>query len=1243
MLNQYSNIDQILNSKESLNARRLDSVDYELLDYPDYRISYNAQLNSTTSQKVEFHVYSNDTWITGNHSIQASSLSPNIRDTETDTFITFPFASLDIDLYSEFNSLGLTAGNFRIVLNFFENLIGSYNNQYLKVSEISPDRTEVKLTLIDKNNQSALTQLVNYIDDVKQTQLNDNIVNPNVTETYLLNFSQNNCIQFVNSVVVGEHLYVKLLNPLPLDINLKFKCWVVKEKKLPYIDTVEITPEILLSSQTTLAGPNWQANTNATDISTETDLKSWNDLLGSSIQTSQQIIDSYFSGSLSGIDLNIDYSDFNNFIFYSSATERLANFRYKLGLIETYTSQSAVISNINSAVSTTNANDFTQLKTNLISGFDEFEKYLYYESSSILFTHDQYNSIDVNVSELTGSYIQPAPKSNSTKPYSLMSVTSSNFVNWYDSLYNSAELYDSYNTNILTNGIPEFIKFDSNNSDMNIFVNMLGHHFDILYTYIRYLTKMYNRDEHPKRGVPNELLFQVAKQFGWNLSIGNQGSNLWEYLFGTDEQGIPVTGSLSVGDPAVSKRDTTYGIWRRIVNNLPLLLKSKGTKRSIRALLSCYGVPQSMISINEYGGPRIIRAPIYETNEFNYALDLINNTAGTVTVDYTKPIRSVELRFRTDNVLTNPSVPSTMNLYSIGGNNVTIDFNSGTLGTLRINTTASGQIECFDGEYINTLLRSGSNGTLELLAQRSKYGKIITTVSASVTGSLPNTGTVSLGLAPGGNAGNRLQGQLQELRLWTSSLDINPFSNHTKAPGAYDGNSDAYEELVARFPLNDKINHNLTSSLQGVEPNSSNISASFVGWSSNEPYNSQEEIYYYDAISVGNDTLDDNKIRIESNNLISGLSPDSRAEQSQFDKAPLDSSRLGIFYSPQTMINDDIIAQLGFVNLEDYIGDPADQDANSYSALKKFSETYWKKYSEKSNINEYLRVFSLFDLSFFGQIEQLLPARVNKITGLLIQPTLLERSKDSTKTGYLQRSNETYDANLIVSTETQNITSSYEFIESDLIVNSENQNILSGSVANNYVAYLTSSTSYTATPYSYNIIYRYSGSWVTGSNPYWESEAILPTITGSRVSSIFKTMIQSSSTTPSSGGGYGSGTYGSSTYGSSGAVSSGVTQYFNLTGSFAEVQDFSPIGMENARFNGSKLIGKDFNIEPTRFTGNFKTIDGGPVVEFSEVNPNNITVSTPSSEGSFKVEKIRERKSRKRKRRSGEEPEEFFK
>ena len=53
-----------------------------------------------------------------------------------------------------------------------------------------------------------------------------------------------------------------------------------------------------------------------------------------------------------------------------------------------------------------------------------------------------------------------------------------------------------------------------------------------------------------------------------------------------------------------------------------LLLKSKGTKRSIQALLSCYGIPQSLMTINEYGGPRLDRAPLYEKLNFGKQLTL---------------------------------------------------------------------------------------------------------------------------------------------------------------------------------------------------------------------------------------------------------------------------------------------------------------------------------------------------------------------------------------------------------------------------------------------------------------------------------------------------------------------------------------------------------------------------------------------------------------------------------------------
>ena len=41
----------------------------------------------------------------------------------------------------------------------------------------------------------------------------------------------------------------------------------------------------------------------------------------------------------------------------------------------------------------------------------------------------------------------------------------------------------------------------------------------------------------------------------------------------------------------------------RLINNLPYILKTKGTKNSVRALLNCYGIPQSFFKVQEFGGP----------------------------------------------------------------------------------------------------------------------------------------------------------------------------------------------------------------------------------------------------------------------------------------------------------------------------------------------------------------------------------------------------------------------------------------------------------------------------------------------------------------------------------------------------------------------------------------------------------------------------------------------------------------
>lgn len=1172
MLTQYKNTDLFKKNGPDY-GKRFNSTDDQLLSKS---VTISPDVYNLPS--VELHVYSNTTWLTGNHSVSISKTSNASSEIQPVT----------IDISKTIKDLRLTTGKFNIVVNFFENIIGSYTDPTLYIDDISPDRTEARIRLTLSANKESVNQFVKYTDTYDARPQTD-VDAFKLYSQYILNFGRNKTYAYTNSVVIGKFLYLKFLEPLPVDIQKNFKCWVVKEIKAPYFDTVILETNIKKNLPNSLSGPNFDVTVNS-NFSSDTELKNWNDLLGTSIQTSQQIVDKFFSGSLDGTPLNIDFRDFNNFIFYSSAEERLRNFKYKLELLEYYNNQIIILNNTSGSTATTNAVDYTTNKTKLISGFDAFEKYLYYESSSLLYNND-IPAINPAVASITGSYIFPSPKLNSTKPYTLYNTTSSVFINWFDTLIETASLYDSLNINRLINYLPQAIQLDENNDQLFTFVNMLGHHYDILQSYIKHGTLKYKHEENPKIGMPDELLFNVAKQFGWDLVEGNQYQELWQYTLGTDAEGTPLTGSLSVGDPSVAGSNMTRMVWRRIVNNLPLLLKSKGTKRSVQALLACYGIPQSMISINEYGGPRIERVPVYEKTNFDYALDLINNAAGTVTINYNTPIDGLELRFRTDDVVSNPLLPSAMNLVTIGSNTISLHFDSGNMGKVKINGTASSNIELYDGAWLNLLLQK--NGTnLDLFVKKSKYGKIVATVSSSATASFATSGTITIG---GTTGGSRLYGQVQELRLWTGSLDLNAFANHTKAPSAYDGTTDAYEELIFRLPLTQKVNHALTSSLTGVQPRSSSISASFSSWTNNTPYDSIDEIHYFDGVSFAAGTMDDNKVRIESSELSSNkLQLLKRVEVSQYDSAPLDSNKLGVYFSPQTMINEDIIAQLGFLELDSYIGDPGDNEKDSYPLLHREANRYWKKYDTKNDMNSYIRIFTMFDLSFFKQLEQLLPARAEKVTGLLIQPNLLERNRHtflpqlSTWTGSLDMPlqklapdpqsniNNNIQAPLLSNI---NIASS---TVTPMIVSSVSAAPLTNNTINvsSLTSFLTSSNEqkYDSTIYIRPYLLKspkYTYEYIESETPPWlGTNGFIQPITDS----INDELLQSIQT-----------------------FYSGGIEY-TITSS-AKVNPILTAGLQNSFYNGSKMTSADFNI------GSPDTYLGRPVVEIKTVNANSITVN----------------------------------
>jgi hypothetical protein len=90
-------------------------------------------------------------------------------------------------------------------------------------------------------------------------------------------------------------------------------------------------------------------------------------------------------------------------------------------------------------------------------------------------------------------------------------------------------------------------------------------------------------------------------------------------------------------------------------------------------------------------------------------------------------------------------------------------------------------------------------------------------------------------------------------------------------------------------------------------------------------------------------------------------------------------------------VNMDILRSLGEFNIDDYIGNPADEYNDSYSDLTTLRNYYFQRYD--LNTHEYIQLVRYIDKSLFETLESLVPARAKVSSGLLIEPHILERSK----------------------------------------------------------------------------------------------------------------------------------------------------------------------------------------------------------------------------------------------------------
>ena len=530
--------------------------EYELIS-PDIMLSTSTE----TLRDVEVHIYSRTgDYIMGNHNAGYGE-----HDAGTNSIL--------VNISKVFKDANILKGSFIICINILENVLGKFNDKLLLIDEISPNRTEIRIKSDIDNT---------LIDEIFSKFLVKKLVN-----LLHLNVGHNQLYQIVNFKLdtANNGFYIKLKEPIDDAIEINDKVYISNLIIDRYIDNIILINEIAPENINIVPKPNY--NLSISDIGTEsTPYKSWDDILSFSTNENYSIINSILSGSAKS--LNIDYTDFKNFVFYSSAEYRINNFFNKIVELESIESERV---SINSDIIDSRLND-------TISNFDDFEKWLYYASTGSIFTHD-----------ISGSIV-PFPKYNGTIIYN---STSSLSIDWLNSTLNVAKNHDQQNDNRLWWAIPEHFLMDSGNSNFITFVELMGQFYDVIYAYITAIFDVYNRDEHPERGFSNSISYYIAKSFGWQLQNSFGSSNLLKYKTSNSNE-----------NALYWKYQTEYHtqqLWRRIINNLPFLYKTKGTRHSISALLSIFGIPDTLISIKEYGGPSTSdNVPVFIDDRYYYKL-----------------------------------------------------------------------------------------------------------------------------------------------------------------------------------------------------------------------------------------------------------------------------------------------------------------------------------------------------------------------------------------------------------------------------------------------------------------------------------------------------------------------------------------------------------------------------------------------------------------------------------------------
>ncbi len=995
---------------------------------------------SESSDYIEYHVYN----------INKELIYPLSSDSSY-TLYNIKQGDILVNPSADLIQAGFNQGSYFVNYSFYRERCNTNSQNRLYISEISSDRTELRL---DTNtNINDFSGSINDFIEYREEQ--------NYFVDFYLNFGNNKTV-IANNIELDDDeeestILIKLYEPLPEEFDIKSQLWIVEELNTSQAYKVEFPEEIIeVRDYEFIKGPNYNIKV-IQEVGEASETVSFSTLLSTPQTSSLQQLNSLLSDK--GININVDYEKFEDFVKFSSALTRLENFYYKVKVIEnTQNKLDQFINPTSGATTATSA--FSASKASLettinstIENFDGYEYFLYFNSGSKF----------------------SWPKSTSTIPYKLHTTGSTDVINWlgsaneslstYGGVALSASNYDEINLDRLHDTIPEYLVEDSNNQNYELFIDMIAQHFDNIWLYTKDVTNRFNADNRLDYGISKDLVADAIREFGIKVYQNNYGTeDLFAAFLGITPSGSSfpisnITGSspqegqeivttqISGSNDIIPLNDVNSRIYKKLYHNLPFLLKSKGTMKGVKALLSILGIPSTILDIKEFGG-RIKESTVYDQPEeiFNRKLKMDGLGNGRIITEFVLNSKwgstnnvpaNVMFRFQTQEVKSSGTyVPPTQSLFELDGNSIlTLEYNSGSLasgsysgsipsptyqyGSLKLQpagiTGSSTSISApfFDGGWWSVMVNytHGAPSTYTLYAaNKSSDYQLTQQVGFNATASIVNSPTnwinstaALFGWRIGGSDKLYLTGSLQEIRYYTKNLSEKTFHDYVLNPSSIQGTTtnSAPEELAFRGSLGGEL---FTSSIS-IHPKSSGIWATTSSFASQNAFNISSSNYIPNVETVSKNqvpsgirTSKASKIQVVSSAISTGdtLSTYRSIQQdSSLTSKDPDVKYVETTLSPQSQIDKDIISQIGYFNLGDYIGDVREMDktGDNYPDLDRLRNSYFEKYTKSYDLVDFVRLVNFFDNSLFKMIENFSPSDVSLTSGVVVKQHLLERNR----------------------------------------------------------------------------------------------------------------------------------------------------------------------------------------------------------------------------------------------------------